>query len=136
MMAIKKIVPEKYLDLLNDSTKAFAYLATIMPDGSPQVTPVWFNRDEEYILINSAAGRVKDRNMRAFPRVSVAISDPQDPYRYIQIRGRVAEIQTEGAREHINSLSEKYTGNPVYDVPPSDQRVIYKILPEKTSGMG
>ena len=135
-MTISTIIPDEYLDLLSDSTKAFAYLATIMPDGSPQVTPVWFNTDEKYILINSAAGRVKDRNMRAFPRVSIAISDPQNPYRYIQIRGRVAEIQTEGGREHINTLSEKYRGNPVYDGPPSDQRVIYKILPEKSSGMG
>lgn len=131
-----KNIPKKYLDLLKDETRAFAFLGTIMKDGSPQVTPVWFNTDGKYILINSAAGRVKDRNMRADPRVALTIPDPGNPYRYLQIRGRVVEILTEGAREHINALSKKYTGNPVYGGPSSEQRVIYKIIPEKVSGMG
>lgn len=131
-----KSIPEKYHDLLGDEKKAFAYLATIMPDGSPQVTPVWFNTDSDYILINSAAGRVKDRNMRADPRISLAISDPGNPYRYIQIRGQIVEITGEGGREHINALSKKYTGNAVYAGPVSEQRVIYRFLPEKVNGMG
>ena len=103
-------IPESHLDLVKDETKAIALLATLMKDGSPQLTPVWFNMDGEYILINSAQGRVKDRNMRREPRVAITILDPADYYRYIQIRGRVIEMTTEGAREHINKLSKKYTG--------------------------
>ena len=79
-----KEVPENFLDLLADETRAFAYLATVMKDGSPQVTPVWFNTDGEYILVNSAKGRVKDRNMRKRPQVALAIADPKNPYRYMQ----------------------------------------------------
>jgi PPOX class probable F420-dependent enzyme len=107
-------IPEKYLDLLNDETKAFACLATLMKNGSPQVTPIWFNTDGTYILINSARGRVKDRNMRRNPEVALAIIDPKDPYRYIQIRGKVVEITTDGAKAHIDALSKKYTGREKY----------------------
>ena len=90
-------VPEELQDLLTDKKKAYVYLATLMSDGSPQVTPVWFNTDGEHILINSAVGRVKDRNMRAHPNIALCITDPADPYRYIQIRGKVVEYTTEGA---------------------------------------
>src|SRR5690606_2111336 len=79
--------PPKYLDLLKDDTRAFLFLATTMPDGSPQVTPIWFNTDGEHILINTNEGRVKDRNMKARPKVAMVIQDPSTPYRYIQIRG-------------------------------------------------
>jgi len=131
------IFPDAFKDLLADETRAFIYLATLMPDGSPQVTPVWFNTDGTYILINSAAGRVKDRNMRARPHVALVIADPKNPYRYIQIRGRVVEITHEGADAHIDALSDKYTGNPKYQGrSPGEQRVIYKIMPNKVSTMG
>jgi PPOX class probable F420-dependent enzyme len=124
-------IPESHLDLINNETKAFCSLATIMNDGSPQVTPVWFNTDGRYILINSARGRVKDHNMRRDPRVALMIVDPKDPYRYIQIRGIVVEITTQGAREHINTLSKKYTGRDVYTGGSLDEiRVTYKILPQ------
>jgi PPOX class probable F420-dependent enzyme len=124
-------IPESFLDLIKDETKAFAYLGTLMKDGSPQLTPIWFNTDETYILINSAKGRVKDRNMRRDPRVAFVIADPKDPYRYIQIRGKVVEITTNGAREHIDALAKKYTGANKYTSGPADEvRVIYKILPE------
>jgi PPOX class probable F420-dependent enzyme len=127
-------IPEPYLDLIEDSSKAFCSLATLMKDGSPQVTPVWFNTDGKYILINSARGRVKDRNMRRNPNVAIMIIDPKDPYRYIQIRGKVVEITTEGARQHIKELSKKYTGAEKYTGGPIDEiRVTYKILPEKIS---
>ncbi len=96
-----KTIPEKYHDLLEDETRAFLFPATIMKDGSPQVTPVWFNHDDEHILINSASGRVKDRNMRARPQAAFVIQDPADPYRYLQIRGRVVETAEEGGLEHI-----------------------------------
>jgi PPOX class probable F420-dependent enzyme len=122
-----KNIPQEYQDLFTDEAKAFLFLATTMEDGSPQVTPVWFSTDGEHVLINSAKGRVKDRNMRARPRVAVAIMDPQDPYRYIQLRGEVVEITEESARDHINFLSEKYTGKAVFPGPAEETRVIYKI---------
>ena len=123
--------PKNYLDLLDDKTKAFAYLATVMENGTPQVTPVWFNSDSEYILINTAVGRVKDRNMRARPHVALCIADPNDPYRYVQIRGRVIEHTTEKANEHIDTLAWKYRGIKKYDkYRPGMQRIIYKIMPE------
>ena len=129
-----KWIPETFLDLIKDDTKAFCSLATLMKDGSPQVTPVWFNTDGKYILINSASGRVKDRNMRRNPNVAIMIMDPKDPYRYIQIRGKVVEITTEGARKHIDELSKKYTGRDKYTGGPIDEiRVTYKILPNKIS---
>ena len=129
-------IPEKFRDLLMDEARAFVYLATVMPDGTPQVTPVWFNVEGDFILVNSAEGRVKDKNMRANPHVALAISDPQNAYRYMQIRGQVVAITKEGARQHINQLAKKYTGREIYSSNPSDeQRVIYKIKPEKINTM-
>jgi PPOX class probable F420-dependent enzyme len=123
--------PEKYRDLLDDKNKVFAYLATMMDDGTPQVTPVWFNTDDQYILVNTVVGRVKDTNMKARPQVALCIADPNDPYRYIQVRGKVVEYSTEGANEHIDSLAWKYRGIKKYDkYRPGMQRIIYKILPE------
>jgi len=123
--------PEKYRDLLDDNKKVFAYLATVMEDGSPQVTPVWFSSDDRYILVNTVVGRVKDRNMRARSQVALCIVDPNDPYRYIQVRGKVIEYTTEGANEHIDSLAWKYRGIKRYDnYRPGMVRIIYKILPE------
>ncbi len=127
-------IPESHLDLLNDETKAIALLATLMKDGSPQLTPVWFNADGSHILINSATGRVKDRNMRRDQRIALTIIDPKDDYRYVQIRGRVVEITNQGARDHINRLSKKYTGREKFsDAAPNEIRVTYKILPEHVS---
>lgn len=122
-------IPENYLDLLKDETRAYLYLATVMPDGTPQVTPIWFNTDGTHILINSAKGRVKDRNMRARPQVALAIQDPTTPYRYLQIRGRVVEITEKGGDEHINALSLKYNGK-AWEKTPGQVRVTYKIFPE------
>ena len=124
-----KNIDPKLLDLLTDEIKAFAFLGTVMPDGSPQVTPVWFNTDGEHILINSAKGRVKDENMRARPEVAMTIIDMKDAYRYLQVRGRVVAITETGAREHISTLSQKYFGRP-FDIPEGEIRVIYKIKPE------
>jgi PPOX class probable F420-dependent enzyme len=131
------VFKDKHPDLLSNEKPAFAFLATIMDDGTPQLTPVWFNTDRMHILINSALGRVKDRNMRARPVVALAIMDPENSYRYLQIRGKVVEITQEGADEHIDTLSSKYTGNPRYQGrTPGMVRVIYKILPEKITAMG
>jgi PPOX class probable F420-dependent enzyme len=132
-----KAIPESHRDLLRDDKKAFVYLATLMASGSPQVTPVWFNADETHILINSAEGRVKDRNMRARPQVALVIADPANAYRYLQIRGKVVEFTTDGADAHIDALAFKYTGNPKYqNRQPGQKRVIYKILPEKIDAHG
>lgn len=130
-------IPESHADLISDDVRAYAYLATSMTDGTPQVTPVWFNTDEQHVLINSTQGRVKDKNMRERPQIALAIHDQENPYRYIQIRGRIVEIKQEGARQHINDLSEKYTGNSEYTLnDPNEIRLIYKLLPEKVQVMG
>ncbi|MCS7206563.1 MAG: PPOX class F420-dependent oxidoreductase [Dehalococcoidia bacterium] len=111
----------------------FAHLATIMRDGSPQVTPVWVDTDGTYILVNTAQGRVKERNVRRDNRVALSAVDPQDPYRRLQVRGRVVEVRTQGAVEHIHKLSHKYRGQP-YPLRPGEQRVILVIAPEHISG--
>ena len=129
-----RLIPEEYQDLIKDETRAFGFLATLMKDGSPQLTPVWFNTDETRILINSARGRVKDHNMRRDARIAFVIMDPKNPYRYLQIRGKITDITTEGAREHIDQLAKKYTGADHYaNFSPNEIRVIYKILPENLS---
>jgi len=126
------MIPESHQDLLADETRALAFLATVMPDGSPQVTPVWCNVEEGELWINSARGRVKDRNMRARPHVALCISDPNDPHRHLQIRGRVVEITEEGAEEHIHRLSRKYTGQD-WNIPPGEVRVRYRIAIDHVS---
>ena len=124
-------IPEMYLDLFQKRT--FAHLATLMPDGSPQVTPVWVDYDGEYVLVNSARGRQKDRNILRDAHVAVEISDSDDPYRFVQVRGVVAEITEQGAAEHIEKLSNKYTGAAYRGWAPGMVRVIYKIRPEHIS---
>jgi PPOX class probable F420-dependent enzyme len=126
---------EKYSDLLQK--KAFANLSTLMSDGSPQVTPVWFDYDGKHIRINSALGRVKDKNIRRDPRVSLSIQDPENPYRYIEIRGKVVDITQKGADDHIDTLAQKYLGQTKYPGrKPGEVRVLYKIEPLKFSSMG
>ena len=128
-------IPDPFRDLL--TKKAFASLATVMADGSPQVTPVWFDFDGTHVRVNSAKGRVKDRNMRRNGRVALAILDPDNPYRHMAIRGRVEEITEAGADAHIDSLSKKYLGKDRYpNRRPGEVRVIYWIRPERVSTMG
>ena len=132
---MSQVIPEKYGDLFQK--RAFASLGTLMPDGRPQVTPVWVDFDGEHVIFNSAKGRQKDRNVRRDPRVSMAIIDPDNPYRYIEIRGSVVEITEEGADDHINKLAKKYLGVDKYPYrQASEVRVIYKIQPEHTTTMG
>jgi PPOX class probable F420-dependent enzyme len=125
-------VPETHQKLLQDA-RAFAYLATIMPDGSPQVTKMWFDTDGEFFRINTRKGRVKDRNMSSRPEVAICIPDPDDHYRYIQVRGRVVSRSVEGSKEHIERLAHKYIGDDfdqLYGPRPADEvRVIFKIRP-------
>jgi PPOX class probable F420-dependent enzyme len=132
---MSEVIPEKYLDLFEK--QAFGNLGTLMKDGSPQVTPVWVDYDGKHVRFNSAKGRVKDKNVRRDPRVSVSLQDPANPYRYLEIRGRVVEITEKSADDHINKLSQKYLGKPVYPHrQPGEVRVTYKIEPQKVSSMG
>lgn len=129
------VIPDKYSDLF--SKKVFAGLATVMPDGSPQVTPVWIDYDGENVIFNTAVGRQKDKNLQADGRVSLALIDPENPYRYLEVRGTVVERTTDGADDHINKMAKKYLGQDVYPFrQPGEVRVMYKIKPERTSSMG
>jgi PPOX class probable F420-dependent enzyme len=124
------------MDLLTEK-RAFAHLGTVMPGGTPQVTPVWFDWDGTHVRVNSARGRQKDRNMRRTRYVALSIQDPDNPYRYIAIRGPIAEITEEGADEHIDRLAKKYTGADRYGFrQPGEVRVTYKILPEHVTTWG
>lgn len=129
------VIPEKYRDLFNK--RAFAALTTLMPDGSPQTTPVWVDTDGDYVIFNSAKGRQKDRNVRRDPRVALAIVDPDNPYRYLEVRGKVAEITEQGADAHIDKMAKKYLGQDKYPYRQGGEvRVIYKVRPEHTTTMG
>jgi PPOX class probable F420-dependent enzyme len=132
---VSQTIPDKYQDLF--TKRAFAHLATLMPDGSPQVTPVWCDLEGDLVLVNTAKGRQKDKNVRRDPRVALAIIDPDNPYRYLEIRGRVVEITENGADAHIDKMAKKYLGVDKYPYrSASEQRVIFKIQPEHTTMMG
>jgi PPOX class probable F420-dependent enzyme len=126
---------DNYLDLLQQK-KAFAGLATIMPDGTPQVTPVWFDYNGGRVRVNTAKGRVKARNLKPGAAVALSIMDPDNPYRYLQIRGRVVSATETGADAHIDSLAKKYLGKDQYPFrQPGEVRVMYEIEPVSVSGM-
>jgi PPOX class probable F420-dependent enzyme len=128
-------IPDKYKDLT--SKVAFAQLATVMPDGTPQVTPVWYDYDGRHVCVNTAKGRVKDKNMRRNKKVALSVQDPENPYRYLAIQGEIADITEEGADAHIDSLAKKYLGKDKYPFrQPGEVRVIYKIRPDKVHASG
>ena len=128
-------IPDQFKDLLEK--KAFAHLGTVMKDGSPQVTPIWFDYDGTHVRINSAKGRWKDKNMRNRPKVALSILDPDNPYRHMQVRGTVTEVTENGADAHIDSLAKKYLGQDKYPFrQPGEVRVIYKIAVERVNTMG
>ena len=112
-------IPEKYRDLF--SKRAFASLGTLMPDGRPQVTPVWCDLEGDLVVFNSAKGRQKDRNVRRDPRVALAIVDPDNPYRYLEIRGRVVEITEEGADDSHRQDGQEISGRGQISVPAADR---------------
>jgi PPOX class probable F420-dependent enzyme len=130
------IIPQNFSDLLSREKRAFADLALVLSDGTPQVTPVWFDWNGEHIIINTARGRVKDKVLHRKPVVALMIADPSNPYRYIQIKGRVTVETEEGAYELICDLQEKYHGNRDYPRRPGEVRVTYKIVPEKVQARG
>lgn len=128
-------IPEEFLDLFKN--KSFAHLGTFMPDGSIQINPVWVDYDGKFVLINTQRGRQKDINMQRDPRVTVEIQDADNPYRYIEVRGVVAEDVEEGAEQHIDKLAKKYTGADKYPhLGHGEVRVIYKIKPERVLAHG
>ena len=128
-------IPEKYRDLFNK--RAFASLATLMPDGDVQVTPVWVDVDDGSVLFNSARGRVKDKNVRRDPRVTLTLIDPDNPYRYLEVRGRVVDITEKGAAQHIDKLAKKYLGVDKYPyAKPGEVRVLYRVKPEHVHAYG
>ncbi len=126
-------IPTTHRDILEK--RAFAHVATVDADGQPQVTPVWVEYDGEHVLINSAKGRKKDRNLRARPEVALSVQDPDNGYRYVGVQGKIVEITEAGGYDHINKLSHKYTGND-YPKNPGEVRVIYKIEPLNVWTMG
>ena len=126
---------QDYADLLQQK-KAFAHLATTMPDGTPQSTPVWVDYRDGHVLVNTARGRVKARNMHEGSPVAISITDPDNPYRYVQVRGVVSKVHGEGADAHIDFLAKKYLGKDKYPFrQPGEERVIYEIEPQKVQGV-
>jgi PPOX class probable F420-dependent enzyme len=129
-------IPAGFQDLLTEK-KSFAHLATIMPDGSPQVTPVWFDYRNGRIRVNTAKGRVKARNMSEGSRVALSILDPDNAYRYLQVRGKIVQFTEAGGKEHIDTLAKKYLGKDVYPWHnASDVRVSYEVEPLSVQTMG
>ena len=126
---------DTYRDLFDKKT--FAHVATVGADGRPQVTPVWVDYDGTHVRFNTARGRVKDRNLQARPSIALSVQDPENPYRYVQLRGRVTEMTEQGADAHIDALAKKYLGQDRYPFrQPGEKRVIVKIAPEQVQGMG
>lgn len=127
-------MPEDLVKLLR--RPAPCYLATTMPDGSPQLTQTWVDTDGDRVLINSVLTHVKTRNIQRDPRVALTVTDPDQPHRYFQVRGRVLEVRTEGAVEHIEDLAQRYLGGPYPWFGGRDQvRVILVIEPERITGI-
>lgn len=124
-------IPEAFRDLFE--RKAFANFATVMPDGTPQVTPVWVGYDDDHLLVNTAKGRQKERNVRRDPKVGLSILDPDDPYRFVSVRGEVEEVTEDGAIEHINELTERYMGRDEYPNLGEEDgpRVVIRIRPDR-----
>lgn len=128
-------IPESHADLLN--SKALAHVATIGPDGTPQNNPVWFDYDGTHLRFSQTTGRQKYRNLKAQPAVALSIVDPANPYRYLEVRGVVAEIVDDEGNAFIDSMAQKYIDQPQYPWhQPGDHRVVVKVSPVKTSQMG
>ncbi|HLH76177.1 MAG TPA: PPOX class F420-dependent oxidoreductase [Candidatus Binataceae bacterium] len=130
-------IPAKYLDLFTDKV-AFAVLATVMPDGSPQATPLWFDFRSDTLRINTAVGRRKERNLDSNPKVALVVMDPANPYRYVQLRGHVTR-RTDGppAEQHIDILAKKYLNQERYPHrAPGERRVMYEVAIDSCQVMG
>ena len=125
---------DTWRDLLTNK-KAFAHVATLMPDGTPQVTPVWIDYVNGKVLVNSAKGRVKVSNLKPGSPVAISITDPDNPYRYVQIRGKVSRVTEDGAARHIDKMAKKYLDKDNYPwAKPGEVRVLFEIEPTKVGG--
>jgi len=127
-------IPQEFMDLFE--RPVFAHLATITPKGEVQVNPVWVDLHEGLVRFNSARGRQKDRNIRHNPQVALSLLDPDQPYRYLEVRGRVVEITEEGADAVIDGLARKYLGVDRFPYhAPGETRVTYLLQPEHCTKM-
>lgn len=128
------VIPDEFLDLFKK--KALAHLATLMPGGEPQVTPVWVDYDGERVVFNTAMGVQKDKNLQRDGRVSLSIADPDNPFRYLEVRGNVTDRTLEGADEHLDLMAKKYMGLDKYPFrQPGEVIVLFKITPEHVTSM-
>jgi PPOX class probable F420-dependent enzyme len=129
-------IPASHTDLLT-TKPAFAHVATLNSDGSPQVTPVWVDFDGTHVVINTAKGRVKAKNLAREPRVALSIADPDNPYRHLAIQGRVVAMTETGGDAHIDKMAKKYLGKDSYPFrTPGEVRIIVKISPDKVHTNG
>lgn len=124
-------IPDEFMDLL--TRPVVASLATVLADGQPHLTPVWVMAANGRVIVNTARGRQKDKNLHQRPQATVLLLDPENPYRYLEIRGRVTRESEEGARDMINQLSLKYRGNSDYPNYPGETRVTYEIEPTRVT---
>lgn len=125
-------LPEKVAQLFQEPN--FGFVATLMSDGSPQVTTVWVDHDGKHVLFNTAEGRVKPKNLRRDARVAIAVADRNNPYTFATVRGRVAEITDNGADAHIDKLAKKYLNQDKYPFrQPGEKRLIVKIEPQRVA---
>lgn len=125
-------VPEAWKAVLQKPV--FVHVTTLMPDGSPHSSPVWVDLEGDTIVLNSAQGRVKDKNIRRDPRVALSVTDPDNPYKALMLRGKVTQITLEGADAHIDKMAKKYLGKDTYPFrKPGEVRVIYRVEPQVVS---
>jgi len=130
-------IPDSHSDLLDWDSRTLAFIATIGPDGEPHNSPVWFDWDGTHIRFSLTTGRQKFRNLQADKRVAVTVIDESDPYRYIEIRGEVDEVEPDPDIDFISRMAQKYIGRERYPWHrPGDERVIMKVRPTRVSGMG
>jgi PPOX class probable F420-dependent enzyme len=126
-------VPDDFLDLFHGD--AFGHLATIMADGTPQLTPVWVSVEDidgnQFIIVNSKQGRLKNRNMDARPQIALEVPDPKQPYRYVSVRGTVVAVTTEGGADHLEELSQRYLGRPYPWWTDGEVRELFRIRPDR-----
>lgn len=130
---MSKSIPDEFRDLF--AKRAYASLGTLRSDGSPQVTTVWCDADGDSVVINTAKGRHQDKNIRDDARVALIITDPGNPYRYLEIRGRAVEMPEAAADAHLDRMAKKYLGTETYTYKqPGEVRVMYKIQAERVNG--
>ena len=133
---VQSVIPASHVDLLEST--ALAHVATIGPDGEPQVNPVWFGWDGTHLLFSQTTTRQKVRNLQRDPRIALSIVDPDNQYRYLEVRGTVVEFRPDPDFAFINRMSAKYTGNDVYQgsKPGQEERVVVVVRPVHTTSMG